>query len=321
MAVILQPCGNKDARTHYDDTVQFPVSHRSIKHLLNDADNDTLEDTYPDGMLMIWGVTPNNRSKWEKVESGDITLFAKSGAIFASAVATYKIHNKALAEKLWGFDAKGNTWECIYFVAELQAQNIPYIELNRVVPYKDNFVIQGFMVLDEIKSQNVTDKFDLASETYYPEVSSKTVAQFQTGGDPSKTAAVTIRKEQAMLRRILFGNRPKGVCCICRQQFPVSFLWAAHLKKRSLCSTNEKLDLRNIAAPMCKFGCDELYEKGYIGVQHGKIVGTMRGSLTPTIKNYISDIIGNDCLAWSQDSKPYFDWHYDWHQSKLFTKP
>jgi len=319
MSVILQPCGNKDARTHYDDTVLFPVSHHSIRHLLTDSDNDALEGIYPDGKLMVWGVTPGNRSKWERVEAGDITLFSKSRAIFASAIATYKVENKALAEKLWGFDAKGNTWECIYFVAELQAQKIPYIELNRVVPYKDNFVIQGFMVLDEIKSQNVADKFDLASETYYPEVSSKTVAQFQTGGDPSKTAKVTIRKEQAMLRRILFGNRPKGVCCICRQQFPVSFLWAAHLKKRSLCSTEEKLDLYNIAAPMCKFGCDELYEKGYIGVQNGTIVEVERGCTTPFIKDYISKVIGNECKAWSKDSKQYFDWHYVWHQDKVLA--
>ena len=268
---------------------------------------------------MIWGVTPNNQSKWEKVEAGDITLFSKSRAIFASAVATYKIRNKSLAEKLWGLDAKGNAWEYIYFIAELQAQNIPYIELNRVIPYKDNFVIQGFMVLDEAKSQNVADKFDLESQTFYPEVSSKAVSQFKKGDYLDQTTSVKIRKEQAALRRTLFNNRPNGTCCICLEQLPVSFLWASHLKKRSLCSTEEKLDFHNVAAPMCKFGCDELYEKGYIGVQNGKIVKVKHDCRTSFINNYISKVIGKECNAWSRDSKQYFDWHYTWHQDKVVT--
>jgi len=319
MSVILQPCGNKDARAHYDDTVLFPVSHHSIRHLLNDSDNHALEGIYPDGKLMVWGVTPGNRSKWERVEAGDITLFSKSGAIFASAIATYKVGNKAVAEKLWGFDSKGNTWEYIYFVAELKTQNIPYIELNRVVPYKDSFVIQGFMVLDEIKSQNVADKFNLESQTFYPEVSSKVVAQFKASDDLDQTASVTVRKEQAALRRTLFQNRLNGTCCICLEQLPVSFLWASHLKKRSLCCTEEKLDFQNVAAPMCKFGCDELYEKGYIGVQNGTIVEVKHGCQTSFINNYISKVIGNECNAWSRDSKKYFDWHYTWHQSKVMT--
>ena len=319
MAVILQPCGNKDARAHYNDTVMFPVPHDSVSSFLNETDNHNLKDIYPDGMLKIWGVTPNNQGKWKKVEAGDITLFSKSGSIFASAVATYKIRNKPLAEKLWGLDAKGNAWEYIYFIAELQAQKIPYIELNRVIPYKDNFVIQGFMVLDEIKSQNVVDIFNLESQTYYPEVSSKAVAQFKTSDDLDPTASVTIRKEQAALRRTLFNNRPNGTCCICLEQLPVSFLWASHLKKRSLCSTEEKLDFHNVAAPMCKFGCDELYEKGYIGVQNGKIVKVKHDCKTSFINNYISKVIGKECNAWSRDSKQYFDWHYTWHQDKVVT--
>jgi len=188
-----------------------------------------------------------------------------------------------------------------------------------VIPYKDNFVIQGFMVLDEIKSQNVADKFDLESQTFYPEVSSKVVAQFKMSGDLDQTASVTIRKEQAALRRTLFNNRPNGTCCICLEQLPVSFLWASHLKKRSLCSIEEKLDFQHIAAAMCKFGCDELYEKGYVSVQNGTVVELERGCKTPFIKNYISKVIGNECKAWSKDSKQYFDWHYAWHQDKIQT--
>ena len=78
MAVILQPCGNKDARAHYNDTVMFPVPHDSVSNFLNETDNDALKDIYPDGILKIWDVTPINQRKWAKVEAGDIALFYKT---------------------------------------------------------------------------------------------------------------------------------------------------------------------------------------------------------------------------------------------------
>ena len=84
-------------------------------------------------------------------------------------------------------------------------------------------------------------------------------------------------------------------------------------------SAEEKLDFQNVAAPMCKFGCDELYEKGYIGVQNGTVVEVKHGCKTSFINNYISKVIGNKCNSWSRGSKKYFDWHYTWHQDKVMT--
>ena len=39
------------------------------------------------------------------------------------------------------------------------------------------------------------------------------------------------------------------------------FVWMAHLKKKKL--QRLKKDL-NVVIPMCKFGCDDLYEEGYL---------------------------------------------------------
>ena len=69
----------------------------------------------------------------------------------------------------------------------------------------------------------------------------------------------------------ILKNLPFNTCCIYNKKYPVSFLVAAHIKKRAECTLDEKKDFLNIVAPMCKMGCDELYEKGYIGVVDGSV--------------------------------------------------
>ena len=52
---------------------------------------------------------------------------------------------------MWNYNNKGDTWEYVYFIDEVKSLDIPYIEFNRVVGYADNFVIQGFNILDDEK--------------------------------------------------------------------------------------------------------------------------------------------------------------------------
>jgi hypothetical protein len=311
MAVILQPCANKDAREHYVNTIENTRSLDSISQFLNDKELDELKEIYPQGQVAIWGVTPSQSTKWERIQAGDITLLAKEGAVFASAVTTYKIHSHALASQLWGFDNKGNTWEYIYFLSEVKNQHIPYKELNKVIPYNENYVIQGFSLLDEEKSINVLKAFDLESETYFPNIDTEELFKELKNEDNLETKSTTTgRKEQSAIRRLLFRNKPTGTCCICNKEYPVKFLWAAHIKKRAKCSLDEKKDLENIAAPMCKFGCDELYEKGYIGVKDGSVTQIKDNELTDNLQSYINSIADNSCSSWNDNTKHYFDWHY-----------
>ena len=47
-------------------------------------------------------------------------------------------------------------------------------------------------------------------------------------------------------------------------------VWCSHIKKRRHCTNEEQVN-RNVVMPMCKFGCDELFERGYIYVEEGEI--------------------------------------------------
>ena len=314
--IILQPSGNKDAREHYEDTLANPVKLSSIEKFISQKHKEVLDEIYPDGNLFIWGVTPagNNIGKWNKINSGDVTLFSRDGAIYSSAVTTYKFHNKNLASFLWDFDSKGQTWEYIYFLDEVREQKIPYINFNRSIGYKDNNIIQGFNVLDEEKSRKVFEDFGLESSTYIPEINQEEYIDLVVD-IPSTEESYTAKRrlEQGFLRKKLFSNKTSSKCGCCNKEYPVSMLWCSHIKKRSKCNDDEKRDF-NVVLPMCRFGCDELFEKGYISVDNsGNIIG-LKKIKNINIKNYLSDIIGAKINPFNESNAKYFEWHRNYHK-------
>lgn len=316
--IILQPAGDSDANIHFIDTIKNPVEVSRIAKFVSVDVLQKLKDQHKDGKVATWGVTPGkndvNRKKWERVLPGDIALFSRSGKIFASATVAFTIHNKELALDLWKTNADGETWEYIYFLDEVTNQDILYSEFNSAAGYEPNFVIQGFNVLDKDKSQQIIDYFKLGSETYYPPVSREDYIE-AISIDPSKTldkeSIVKSRTEQAFLRNYLFHGKKYVNCGLCGKEFPISFLVAAHIKKRANCSEEERRDHKNIIMPMCRFGCDELYEKGYITILNGEIVRTKNLDATEIINGYIHELEGKSCSYWNNNTQKYFKWHCD----------
>ncbi|MGD0032533.1 HNH endonuclease [Paenibacillus illinoisensis] len=315
--VILQPSGSVEAREHYEDTIKRPVPIQALSEYLPAETIDQLKDFYPDGLVPTWGVTPGknnvNVPKWGKIQTGDVTLFSANGHIFASGVVVMKLQHKGLATQLWGYDKSGQTWEYIYFLDEIKQHHIPYIEFNRTVGYADNFIIQGFNVMREELSERMLSFFDLKSEIYLPDVSEeeyeKEILQFEDHDNLDTYRTGKGRKEQPFLRKQLFKNKKVGTCGICGNQYPVDLLVAAHIKKRSKCSREERLDYKNIVIPMCKFGCDDLFEKGYIIVVDGKVLRNSKKSYTPNLLEKVVQIESRECQHWNENTRKYFEWH------------
>jgi hypothetical protein len=125
------------------------------------------------------------------------------------------------------------------------------------------------------------------------------------------TATVKVRTEQALLRSRLAGDREVAECALCGHQYPLRFLVAAHIKKRSLCTDDERRDLSHVAMLACTFGCDALYEDGWITVgPDGRIeVISLDTASAGRLRDYLQQLAGQHCRAHSQSSEPYFDWH------------
>lgn len=84
-------------------------------------------------------------------------------------------------------------------------------------------------------------------------------------GDFDRAVTAIRRIEQSYLRRTLFLE-PISSCDLCGRRFEIEFLVAAHIKKRSACSNSERRDISHIVMSACRFGCDELFERGYVSV-------------------------------------------------------
>ncbi|MDM5222989.1 HNH endonuclease [Peribacillus sp. NJ11] len=317
--VILQPTGNKDAREHYVDTLVRPVDILRIKPFISTEELIRLEELYPSGLVPTWGVTAGvnkvNANKWSKIQPADVTFFSANKVLYSYGYVTYKIHNVPLAENLWGWNSKGETWEFIYFLDEIREHDIPISLFNEIVGYSQNFKVQGFSVLDEEKSDALLSYFDLESETVVQPVSEieyKDIIESFNKDTLDIEGKTKSRAEQGFLRKALFGNMTVGRCGICGKEYPIPFLVAAHIKKRSFCSNEEKLDYKNIVMPMCKFGCDDLFEKGYITVEEGRIVVNQKIT-TKMLEEHLSKLKERQIAGWNEDNAKYFLWHAKYH--------
>jgi hypothetical protein len=131
------------------------------------------------------------------------------------------------------------------------------------------------------------------------------------GGPSDRLAIVAVRAEQRFLRDQQL-QRWGSVCSLCGRSLPKEMLVAAHIKPRRACSENERMDTRNVAMLACLFGCDALFELGYVVVgEHGVIE---RGSRSNAQVEYrVRDIIGQRCTAHGGESRGYFAWHQQQH--------
>lgn len=121
------------------------------------------------------------------------------------------------------------------------------------------------------------------------------------------------RKEQQILRALLFKDSEEMQCSVCQRNFPVNLMVAAHIKPRSKCSTSERKDPK-IVMPVCKVGCDDFYEKGYIIIdQKGTIKLNENITYSSDLQLILNNIVGKFCTHFNSDTAQFFE-----YKRKLF---
>lgn len=114
------------------------------------------------------------------------------------------------------------------------------------------------------------------------------------------------RNEQGILQEWLFEGRSVCHCAICGDLFSVDALHAAHKKKRSECSPEERVD-PYIVFPVCVFGCDYLYEARLIRISGGRIMGSGEAPLGTYEAKRIAELEGREVSqTWLKGKDTYF---------------
>lgn len=311
--VILQPAGGPDARRHYEDTIAKNVPLAALVKFVRPQELNDLKKIYGKDGGPVWGVVAGiNRTKWMRIEPGDIVLFTGQKRIYSKGNITYRLHSPKLARHLWGQDQDGKTWEYIYFLKEISSADIPYEKLNQHAGYSPDYYVPGFSVLDQSRSDNVIKGLGLQG---YTEANfNASIAELDKNKDLDARRETLQRTEQGFLRDYLFSGKALALCAICRREFPIELLRAAHIKRRADCSTEEKRDYKNNVMATCTFGCDELFERGYLTVIDGTVrISTDHKITSSTVKRYLDRFSGKTCSWCSAGRKPYFKWHSDKH--------
>ncbi|HDR7164634.1 TPA: HNH endonuclease [Bacillus cereus] len=325
-SIILQPTGKENFKD--DSTMAIGIDLSQIQRFINKKDFEEISKIYKNGKAYLWGDRPgvSNEREWNKIKIGDIALFYGKKKFFTSATVTYKIRNSNLARNLWGENKEGETWEYIYFLDEIRRQSIDIDTFNTLLGYKIDNTIRGFRLLDEEKSDIVMNTFEFDSTTHVPAITKEqaekdlevVINELEQNSSMEREVTGRARREQNIIRGYLFGIKKTCNCGICGEEYPVDLLVAAHIKKRAHCSRQEKLDIKHIAIPMCKFGCDDLFEKGYIGVQKGEVISLVDTKYLPkSVKGYIENIQGKTCDRWNIDNDKYFEWHTNYHIKEI----
>ncbi|MFE5595708.1 hypothetical protein [Streptomyces sp. NPDC056549] len=128
-------------------------------------------------------------------------------------------------------------------------------------------------------------------------------------GDTNAVAQVLIRREQQKLRRALIGSRTTTTCGFCGRTFPSRLIRAAHIKRRSQATRQERLNMSNVI-PACLMGCDELFEHGYIYVEgDGTIAASLSSSATSDLKQIAEALVGRTVGDFGTHRAEFFRWH------------
>ena len=161
--VILQPASGKEPREHYRDTVESLVALPQIRPHLSNSAYESLSTAVSADSTCVWGIRPSMVSQWNKIQVGDKVMFARTKKFFSLSTVTWKVRSYSLAKDLWDVHDSGDTWEFIYFFGSPEDLDIPYTDINAVVPdRKPGAVPQGVTVLSSTKADAV---FELLDET------------------------------------------------------------------------------------------------------------------------------------------------------------
>lgn len=326
MAVAIQPCADKKAKSNFIQTVETPVSLNLISEYVDPDIVQQIQKYNKEGAIPVWGVLSRNQKRWQHLITGDIILFYRSNHVFAYARVIGKCDNAALAEKLWGYDlTTGETWQYIYFIDKLNSISIHKSSLNHIAGYKDNYSLRGFQICNSLASNNLINYFELDKNWFIhgvtqddyesailASVDKTRLNRLSQYGSLDRVSNTTSRVEQSYLRDLLFKDNKEAICGICGSLVPVELLVTAHIKKRSQCTIEERLDAKYIVMPMCKIhGCDDLYERGFIYVTEGIIHTDCRGYASDALINTLSCLEGKQCSFFNEHTESYFNYHCD----------
>ena len=158
--VVLFPCANKVSKMNYLMTMSGKISLDTISDYL--LPNQKKELTALNNEFYFWGIKSTTDKGWTNIKTDAAGLFFANKEAFAVGRIVYKFINKQLADYLWFPEKNTNrSYKYMFAFSNIEKINIPQVEINETLGFKQNYVTQGFMGLNEIRSKNIVNLINL----------------------------------------------------------------------------------------------------------------------------------------------------------------
>jgi len=311
MRLHLISISNKLALDDFIHSVEKKVYITDLTEGLNSDHIDKLRRIDSE-YLSIWGLPEVQQNAWEGMRNGDTIFFFRNKTFILAGRVGLTFNSKNLAKKIWTENTANKLKENLIIFNETFELGFKTSEVTNILDYKSDAINRkitsinerkSFMLLEELKIEFFKGSEIIEPKTFQERLNNIT-------GDLSLDAITKRRAEQHIFSEYLFSGKESVKCSICHKDYPSDLLVAGHIKKRSDCSPSEKRDL-NVVMPVCKFGCDDLYEKGYILInKKGLVVSNPNISLTGSVGEYMKGLIGKKCKFFSKKSKKYFEYKF-----------
>lgn len=166
MRIFLAPRANETSYKNFLSTIENGVDFSIVEPHLNNEGKKTLAGHEK---LFVWGNKETKQSSWDKMEKDDLVLFYKGregkereGKFVYAGKLLFKQHSRELGLALWPPKKNEKPWTCTFFLKDLQPIYMPITDMADFGGYSRNFVVQGFMPLNEEGIKKILDKFKSA---------------------------------------------------------------------------------------------------------------------------------------------------------------
>lgn len=317
--LVLQPAVGRPAP---DNVKKSLASHLDLAVLpLSAAERESLLIAAGEGDVFAWGC--KHEIAWRHMEPGDLTLFmTESGTIRYKGVIIGTLKSTTLAAAIWG--KASEDFEFIYFLTGVEKCNFQRTEVNKKLQSTETPTADAWMSVRYVHDQAASDRvFQLVGKPNFSTDATgepRDVVGLELADAIDGKRLATFRKEHETLKNHLFKGKLAAQCAVCGESYPRQFLITAHLKKRSKCTAQERIN-PDVVLPMCTFGCDALYERGYLSLS------SKTNLVLPTTKtaNVNATVVHKRLLGLIGLTSPYalagralfVDWHNLEHGTAL----
>ena len=158
--VLLFPCANKDSQQNFQYTMSSKISLDKVEQYLLPKQKQELEMIGEE--FYFWGIKSTTDKGWEKISLKGAGLFFANKEAFAVGEIVYKFINKDLSEYFWRPEKDTNrSYKYMFAFSTIEEISIPQEDINHTLSYKENYVTQGFMGLNKIRSRDIVNLINL----------------------------------------------------------------------------------------------------------------------------------------------------------------